>query len=214
MSQSESSKPDYAALVKAVSYSSPTPPDWLAVGQLIYSPTYGFGQVIGVLGSRLIVDFEKLDSHVSFSNWQNAVESENIVKAEDAPVQAASPALDLKQICHPVFFDVALELANNLKAVEMTPPSDGELYPLPDDLPAALRTALLHIGINQIYSHQLESLTALRSGKDISILTPTASGKTWCFNIGVVESCLTSDATALYLYPLKALAVDQIGKLR
>jgi hypothetical protein len=53
MSQSEFSKPDYAALVKAVSHSSPTPEDWLAVGQQIYSPTYGFGQVIGVLGSRL-----------------------------------------------------------------------------------------------------------------------------------------------------------------
>jgi DEAD/DEAH box helicase domain-containing protein len=72
----------------------------------------------------------------------------------------------------------------------------------------------MKVGISQIYSHQLESLTALRSGKDISILTPTASGKTWCFNIAVVESCLTSNATALYLYPLKALAVDQIGKLR
>ncbi|WP_414585341.1 hypothetical protein [Scytonema sp. PCC 10023] len=55
MSQSEFSKPDYAALVKAVSHSSPTPPDWLAVGQQIYSPSYGFGQVIGVLGSRLVV---------------------------------------------------------------------------------------------------------------------------------------------------------------
>jgi DEAD/DEAH box helicase domain-containing protein len=95
MSQSESSKPDYAALVKAVSLSTPTPEDWLAVGQPIYSPTYGFGQVIGVLGSRLVVDFEKLASHVSFSNWQNAVESGSVVKAEDAPVQTTSPVFDL-----------------------------------------------------------------------------------------------------------------------
>lgn len=214
MSQSEFSKPDYAALVKAVSHSSPTPPDWLAVGQQIYSSTYGFGQVIGVLGSRLVVDFEKLASHVSFSNWQNAVETGSVVKAEDASALWTSPALDLEQISHPVFKDVAVELADNLIAVETTPPDDGELYSLPDDLPAAFRTALSRIGISQIYSHQLESLTALRSGKDISILTPTASGKTWCFNIAVVESCLTSNATALYLYPLKALAVDQIGKLR
>ena len=98
--------------------------------------------MIGVLGSRLVVDFEKLASHVSFPNWQNAVESGSVVKAEDAPVQTTSPALDLDQISHPVFKNVAAELADNLIAVETTLPDDGKLYSLPNDLPAELRTAM------------------------------------------------------------------------
>ena len=59
MSKSEPLRPDYAALIKAVAETSLTLPEWLEVGQAVYSPTYGFGQIMGVLGQRLIVDFDK-----------------------------------------------------------------------------------------------------------------------------------------------------------
>ena len=211
MSKSESSRPDYAALVKAAAQMLPTPPQWLEVGQAVYSPTYGFGKVMGILGQRLIVDFDKYSESISIPNWSVAVEQGMLVKAADAPPDRTP---DLQQISHPIFQSIAEQLALRLASVEVVPPTDGELHPLPSDLPAGLQTALKQMGIDRIYSHQLESLMALRSGKDISVLTPTASGKTWCFNIAVIESCLNSNATALYLYPLKALATDQIGKLQ
>ena len=65
-----------------------------------------------------------------------------------------------------------------------------------------------------LYRHQRETLEALRDGKDVVLTTPTASGKTLAFNLPVVEELLRNpDATALYLYPLKALANDQLKKL-
>ena len=64
------------------------------------------------------------------------------------------------------------------------------------------------------YRHQAEAIEAFRAGRDVAITTPTASGKTLAFNLPVLEA-LSADpnATALYLYPLKALANDQLGKL-
>ena len=206
----ESSKPDYAALVKSASQITPTPPEWLTARQQIYSPTHGFGSVTGVFGLRLIAEFAQ--ESVSFPNWENAIECKDIIKASE--LSLTNSALNLEQILNPVFRSIAISMAKNINAVEVTPPSSGETETLPKDLPNSLKTALKAIGVKNLYSHQVESLTALRGGKDISILTPTASGKTWCFNVAVVEACLTSDATALYLYPLKALAVDQISKLR
>ncbi len=67
----------------------------------------------------------------------------------------------------------------------------------------------------RLYSHQAEAIAALRAGRDVVITTPTASGKTLAFHVPTVE-WLSDDpnATALYLYPLKALANDQLEKLR
>ena len=67
----------------------------------------------------------------------------------------------------------------------------------------------------QLYSHQAEAINKARQGKNVVIVTPTASGKTLAFNIPVLEA-LTKDknATALYLYPTKALTNDQLKVLR
>ena len=66
-----------------------------------------------------------------------------------------------------------------------------------------------------LYRHQGETIAALRAGKDVIITTPTASGKTLAFNIPIFERMIEDDsACALYIYPLKALANDQLGKLR
>ena len=90
----------------------------------------------------------------------------------------------------------------------------SERHQIPTDLPLALQTALNRIGITSLYSHQVEALACLRAGKDLSIATPTASGKTLCYNPAVFESCLSDrQTTALYLFPLKALALDQMKKL-
>ena len=87
----------------------------------------------------------------------------------------------------------------------------GELEkPLPENIQSCLLARKI-----SFYSHQAEAINKARQGKNVIIVTPTASGKTLAFNIPVLEA-LTKDskATALYLYPTKALTNDQLKVLR
>jgi len=80
-------------------------------------------------------------------------------------------------------------------------------------LPPVLASYLERSGI-ALYRHQGEVIRALREGRDVVLTTPTASGKTLAFNLPVLEALAADpDACALYLYPLKALANDQLAKL-
>ncbi|MEN1681816.1 MAG: DEAD/DEAH box helicase [Planctomycetota bacterium] len=76
-------------------------------------------------------------------------------------------------------------------------------------------TALLAArGIDRLYTHQAESLDAADSGRDFVVVTGTASGKTLCYNLPVLQALLSdADARALYLFPTKALAQDQLKGL-
>ncbi|WP_279326371.1 DEAD/DEAH box helicase [Bacillus litorisediminis] len=86
--------------------------------------------------------------------------------------------------------------------------------PMPDDLPESLKNALCKRGIEQLYSHQGEALALARAGRSFVAITPTASGKTLCYNLPVIESVLRDPQTrALYLFPTKALAQDQKNEL-
>lgn len=212
MNESNSLKPDYAALLKEANKIPATPPDWLKVNEAVYSPNYGWGKIVAVLGQRVIIDFKQSQEPVTMTDWRIAIEQKNLMNATDVPQFDSSQQVE--QISQPIFKSFAQEIANKILALEIIPAREGKLHPLPTDLPEHFLSALKQIGIKGLYSHQLEALNTLRTGKDVSIVTPTASGKTWCFNIAVLESCLTSDATALYIYPLKALALDQFGKLQ
>ena len=78
-------------------------------------------------------------------------------------------------------------------------------------LPSLLKGALPKIGINHFYLHQAQALKNIREGKDVMVCTPTASGKTLIYNISVAESLLKdSRKCALYIFPLKALARNQL----
>jgi DEAD/DEAH box helicase domain-containing protein len=78
-----------------------------------------------------------------------------------------------------------------------------------------LSEVLARSGIEQLYSHQVEAVDALRSRIDTVIVTSTASGKTLCYNIPVLESLIAKPGgKALYLYPTKALAQDQLRVLK
>jgi DEAD/DEAH box helicase domain-containing protein len=82
-------------------------------------------------------------------------------------------------------------------------------------LPEKLAKILKDTGIVKLYVHQVEAVNALRAGRDVVIVTSTASGKTLCYNIPVLSSLLEdSEARALYLYPTKALAQDQLRVLQ
>ena len=77
--------------------------------------------------------------------------------------------------------------------------------------PAPIKAMLDRLGIDRLYAHQARAVDLVRSGRNVVIATPTASGKTLCFNLPVMERLLADpDAKALYVYPLKALAQDQL----
>ncbi|MCW3004144.1 MAG: box helicase [Conexibacter sp.] len=83
------------------------------------------------------------------------------------------------------------------------------LAPLPDDLHPALLKGLRGAGIDALFAHQAEALEAAASGP-VVVTTGTASGKSMCFNLPVLDVlCTDAKARALYLYPTKALAQDQ-----
>ena len=88
------------------------------------------------------------------------------------------------------------------------PARHGELVPA---LPEPLERALGARGVTRLYTHQVRAIEALRAARDTVVVTGTASGKSLCFHLPVLESLLESpDATALYLFPTKALAQDQL----
>ena len=87
----------------------------------------------------------------------------------------------------------------------------GELLP---ELPVALRNALGAQGIERLYTHQARAVEALRAGRDTVVVTGTASGKSLCFHLPTLEKLIEEPgATALYLFPTKALAQDQLQSL-
>jgi len=92
------------------------------------------------------------------------------------------------------------------------PPRVGELEkPLPPTLAGRLEAQ----GICELYSHQAEAINAIRQGEDVAVVSGTASGKTLCYNLPVFEAILDRpQSRALYLFPTKALAQDQLRKIR
>jgi DEAD/DEAH box helicase domain-containing protein len=91
----------------------------------------------------------------------------------------------------------------------------GEYAPFPADLDPRLAQALGRTGITQLYSHQAEAYRLVRDGRDVVVVTPTASGKTLCYNLPVLDTVLRDgQARALYLFPTKALGADQVDELQ
>jgi DEAD/DEAH box helicase domain-containing protein len=221
----ENQPTDYAAIVRAASEIVPSPPDWLKVGQNIYSNQQGVGEILAVLGKRLIIKFIESTGPTQLPDWPVAVQSGQIQprntplpEANNPPeIIGSSPRISQSQIqAIPdlTFRALAHELSHICTRVEVTNGQAGVLHPLPTSLPSTLISALNRIGIKNLYSHQIEALEILRSGLDLSIVTPTASGKTLCYNLPILESCLNQPhTTALYIFPLKALALDQMRKL-
>ncbi|RIK74900.1 MAG: ATP-dependent helicase [Planctomycetota bacterium] len=81
-------------------------------------------------------------------------------------------------------------------------------------LPIELTELLAARGIDQLYAHQVAALDAARAGRDLVVVTGTASGKTLCYNLPILEAALADpQARALYLFPTKALAQDQLKGL-
>ncbi|ETK27897.1 YprA [Paenibacillus larvae subsp. larvae DSM 25719] len=95
------------------------------------------------------------------------------------------------------------------------PLREAKTESFPDSLRPELRDALQHKQIHQLYTHQAASFREVAAGKHVVTVTPTASGKTLCYNLPVIQRVLENESTrALYLFPTKALAQDQVSELQ
>src|SRR5687768_4464056 len=100
------------------------------------------------------------------------------------------------------------------QTVASLPPRPAKLVE-PPGLHPELLTALAREGVGRLYSHQREAYERVRAGENVVVATATASGKSLCYKIPAFENALGSAASrALFLYPTKALAQDQMGKIR
>jgi DEAD/DEAH box helicase domain-containing protein len=99
------------------------------------------------------------------------------------------------------------------RTVASLPPRPAKLVE-PPELHPELMAALSKEGVQSLYSHQREAYERVRSGENVVVATATASGKSLCYKIPAFENALESASSrALFLYPTKALAQDQMGKI-
>ena len=102
----------------------------------------------------------------------------------------------------------------NVVRWEELPPRPAQYAPFPEGIDPRLIPVLAKRGIHQLYTHQAHAVRDVLAGKDVVVVTPTASGKTMCYNLPVLTSILQNDdARALYLFPTKALSADQVSEL-
>ncbi len=106
------------------------------------------------------------------------------------------------------------EFMENVTRWEVIPARPARTVPFPQNMDPRLISVLNQRGIHALYTHQAKSLEAIARGENVTVVTPTASGKTMCYNLPVLSSILENeDARALYLFPTKALSADQVSEL-
>ncbi|MFC4526850.1 DEAD/DEAH box helicase [Dyella halodurans] len=93
------------------------------------------------------------------------------------------------------------------------PRREGDYAPLPADMPAPLMEALRARGVDRLYAHQAQAWQATAAGEHVVVATPTASGKSLCYTLPVISAAIQQQAKALFLFPTKALAQDQVAEL-
>ena len=101
-----------------------------------------------------------------------------------------------------------------LTAVRHIPAREANFAPMPEWVPKELAAVYAEKGVGKLYSHQAAAAVAVHAGRNAVVVTPTASGKTLCYNLPVLTAVLeNADTRALYLFPTKALAQDQLSEL-
>jgi DEAD/DEAH box helicase domain-containing protein len=102
----------------------------------------------------------------------------------------------------------------SIRAIKHLPAQEGKYCEYPSDVDPVLVKALKDKGFLKLYSHQNLSWELLKEGKNIAVVTPTASGKTLCYNLPVLDAIIKNpSARAIYLFPTKALSQDQRAEL-
>jgi DEAD/DEAH box helicase domain-containing protein len=99
-------------------------------------------------------------------------------------------------------------------AAKHFPARPAQFAPFPKSIPPRLREILKARGIENLYTHQARSVEIANDGRNVVVVTPTASGKTLCYNLPILSTLVENpEAHALYLFPTKALAQDQLVEL-
>jgi DEAD/DEAH box helicase domain-containing protein len=102
-----------------------------------------------------------------------------------------------------------------IRAIRHQEARAAEFAEIPESVHPKLREALIRRNVPKLYHHQAEAFALAGSGKNVVVVTPTASGKTLCYNLPVLDLLLRDpDARAVYLYPTKALAEDQLHEFQ
>jgi DEAD/DEAH box helicase domain-containing protein len=111
---------------------------------------------------------------------------------------------------------LAPEYRGQIVHVESLPERQARYEEVVPPLHERVAAILAKVGIERLYTHQAQAIRAIREGRDVAVVTSTASGKTLCYNAPVLERlAVDGRAKALYLFPTKALAQDQLrGLLR
>lgn len=106
------------------------------------------------------------------------------------------------------------ELMEQVTRWHTLPPRTAKYAEMPESLHPSIAGALKERGIARLYTHQAAAFQAVIKGEHVAAVTPTASGKTLCYNLPVLQRLMEDDsARALYLFPTKALAQDQVAEL-
>ena len=106
------------------------------------------------------------------------------------------------------------DFISNVTHWQVMPARPAKYDDYPDCFDPALRAVLESRGVKRLYSHQRRALDLAQAGKDFVVITPTASGKTMCYNLPVLSEILRdNESRALYLFPTKALSSDQVAEL-
>ncbi len=101
-----------------------------------------------------------------------------------------------------------------LTAIRHFPAREAAFAEMPSWVREQLVAAYRAKGVERLYTHQAAAAERVRAGKNLVVVTPTASGKTLCYNLPVLNAILeNADTRALYLFPTKALAQDQLAEL-
>jgi DEAD/DEAH box helicase domain-containing protein len=108
----------------------------------------------------------------------------------------------------------APELGERVTAWKVTPSTEGSFADFPPTVAPRLIDVLRSRGIERLFTHQALAIEAAQRGENFIVVTPTASGKTLCYNIPVLDSLLEyQHSRAIYLFPTKALSQDQLDEL-
>ncbi|MBE5766475.1 MAG: DEAD/DEAH box helicase [Clostridiales bacterium] len=103
---------------------------------------------------------------------------------------------------------------SNVTCWRTLPERPARYADFPEQLDRRIQDALAKRGIRRLYTHQRHAIESALAGQDIVVVTPTASGKTMCYNLPVLDSILKDESSrALYLFPTKALSSDQVAEL-
>lgn len=101
-----------------------------------------------------------------------------------------------------------------ITAMRHIPAREAKFAPVPEWVRTELTRAYTEKGVRQLYSHQALAAQAVKNGRNVVVVTPTASGKTLCYNLPILSAVLENpDTRALYVFPTKALAQDQLAEL-